>query len=247
MADIEQSVVEEVALPQTEEVSTEEVSTESSATEEAATPQDTEVQSQEDNAKYADIRRKAEEKARQKSKQEVDTKFSELFGDEYGIKTVDDYLDAIKGQREQDKVNKLIEENVPEQYAKEMIENQKFREQYQTEQQKKVEETKRLEELKEFQNEYPDVKLDAIPKEVFEQIENGRTLTDAYSRYEVKALKDQLAQYKKQTENGQLSTGPIAISDGGESTDLTDEMVSKMSPQEISRRWKDVKKLYKMK
>lgn len=150
------------------------------------------------------------EKAIEKAKQEYDSKIAQLFGDEYGIKTFDDYLNAIQEQREQDRINKLVEQNIPEEYAKELIESKKFREQYESEIRQKQEETKRIEELKEFQSEYPDVKLDEIPKEVFEQVGNGRTLLDAYSRYEVKVLKDQLNQLKKLQENAQSSTGSVA-------------------------------------
>lgn len=206
--------IEEVAETQETEVTEPTESTEESTqgvSEEVADSQtDSTVQSAEDNAKYADIRRKAEEKARQKAQQEADSKFAELFGEEYGIKSMDEYFNAIKEQREQDRINKLVEQNIPEEYAKELIESKKFREQYESELKQKQEEAERLAELKEFQKEFPDAKLDEIPQEVFEDVAKGKTLTDAYSRYEVKALKAQLEQLKKTQENAQASTGSAA-------------------------------------
>lgn len=185
------------------------------------------------------------DKAIEKTKQEYDSKFADLF-EEYGIKSVDEYLNAIKEQREQDRINNLVEQNIPEEYAKEIIENKKFREKYESEQRQKQEESKRIAELKEFQTEYPDVKLDEIPKEVFEQIGNGRTLLDAYSRYEVKVLKAQLNQVKTEKENSQFSPGNVGTSDTDNFV-LTEESIEKMSPKELMKRWPEVKKIMKMK
>lgn len=240
----ETSVNTEIVAETPIETSTD-VSTES-VIEEVAEPQVETVQSPEENAKFASVRREAETKAAEKAKKEFDSKFSDLFGEEYGIKSVDDYLDAIKEQREQDKVNKLVEQNVPEEYAKEMVENKKFRDKYENEQLTKTQEAKRLEDFQEFQSEYPDIKLDEVPSEVFEQVSKGKTLADAYSRYEAKALKAQLEQVKLQNDNSQHSPGKVGSTDTDMSV-LTEESIASMSPKELMGRWSEVKKLMKMK
>jgi len=227
----------------------ENVSTES-VIDEVATHQDT-VQSDEDNAKYAEVRRKAEEKARQKAKQEVDSKFADLFGEEYGIKSADDYLNAIKEQRERDEQQKKQEErqkeidalvnqkNYSEDDAKKILEAEKTL-------QEKAEAERKSAEVNEFQSEYPNVKIGEIPKEVFELTAKGMTLTDAYSRYEVKALKAQLEQIKRQAENSEASPGTIGATDT-DTTTLTEESIANMSPKELMKRWPEVKKIMKMK
>lgn len=55
--------------------------------------------------------------------------------------------------------------------------------------------------LKEFNNLYSDVKADEIPNEVWERVDKGSNLVDAYARYENSQLKTQLLKLTKQLEN----------------------------------------------
>jgi len=79
------------------------------------------VQSPEENAKIAAARRTAEAKAK-------DEIIAELFGQEYGIKTYTEYQAALAKQQEQERLAELTQNNIPEEVAKEIIENRKFRE-----------------------------------------------------------------------------------------------------------------------
>ena len=65
-----------------------------------------------------------------------------------------------------------------------------------------------------FAKEYPKVKPNDIPKEVWEKFKDGMNLTSAYARYEAKSLRDQVASLeakleaeKKNSENKKRSTG----------------------------------------
>lgn len=65
-----------------------------------------------------------------------------------------------------------------------------------------------------FAKEYPKVKPNDIPKEVWEKFKEGMNLTSAYAQYEAKSLRDQVASLeakleaeKKNSENKKRSTG----------------------------------------
>lgn len=65
-----------------------------------------------------------------------------------------------------------------------------------------------------FAKEYPKVKPNDIPKEVWEKFKDGMNLTSAYAQYEAKSLRDQVASLeakleaeKKNSENKKRSTG----------------------------------------
>lgn len=57
------------------------------------------VQSDEDNAKYAAIRRDAERKARESTQKAIDAEYSRLYGAEYGIHSKADYDAYLERQR----------------------------------------------------------------------------------------------------------------------------------------------------
>jgi hypothetical protein len=229
--------VEPVANVEPQEQASESVNSE------VAPLHDKPVQSAEDNAKFAAIRRQAETEAKQKAKDET---IAELYGETHGIYTYADYQKALQAQKEQEELESLISSNVPEQYAKEMLENKKFREQYQAQQKTVAEQERRNNDYKAFIDEYPDVKPESIPAEVWAEAEK-KSLVDAYARYENKQLRQQISQVKKNEENIQATTGSVTGNGDTHNVTLTPEMVEKMSPQEIAKRWQEVKKVFNMK
>ena len=131
----------------------------------------------------------------------------------YGM-SVDQFVDAMKQQEEQEQLNQLIQQNIPDEYAKEMLENRKFREQYQQERDASQKKTKENAMYQEFLASYPDIKPDQIPPDVWKEVNQGRNLLDAYVRYENKALKDQITKFQTKEQvagtnqaNAQASTG----------------------------------------
>jgi hypothetical protein len=115
--------------------------------------------------------------------------------------TVEEWVQAVHQQREQARLNELIEQNIPEDIAKEMLENRKFREQYESKQKEEQARAKQEAEYREFFQTFPDVKADQIPGEVWEAHQKGKSLVDAYTHYENKRLKEQLAVLKQNEEN----------------------------------------------
>ena len=182
-----------------------------SANEESTTSQNEEkqVQSSEDNAKYADVRRKTESDTRDKL-------IAEMYGESHGINTYSEYQSAMKSQQEQEQMNELVEKNIPEEYAKEMMENRKFREESKTEKAKQAEEQAKQKDYNDFMTEYPGIKAEDIPTDVWESVDKGKSLVDAYAKHEMKQIKAELAEFKKgskanetNTKNALNSTGSI--------------------------------------
>jgi hypothetical protein len=129
---------------------------------------------------------------------------------------------------------------------KELIENKKFREKYETEQQRAEREKAQEQDFQSFLENYPDVKAEEIPASVWQEVESGKSLIDAYMKHENKILKQKLGITNKQEsiaqrnqENASASIG--AIKSNGESAPFyTKEQVSKMTTKEVNENWKTI-------
>lgn len=115
--------------------------------------------------------------------------------------TVDQYLQAVKESREQQRLNELIQNNIPEDLAREILENRKFREQLETEKKSKQVEEKRNSEFSEFLETFPNAKAEDIPKEVWEANQNGVPLKFAYMQHEFNKVQNELKTLKQNQEN----------------------------------------------
>lgn len=178
--------------------------------------QQTGVQSAEDNARYASIRREAEQKAREKARDEL---IAEMYGD-HGISTYAEYQRALEEANRQEELERLVQSNIPEQYAQEMIENRKFREQYQAQMKEQEQKTQQEKMYQDFLEAYPEfndtTKANEIPQEVWSKVKEGKNLTDAYNEHLVKEYKKQLEALNAKEEaakanqaNAQTSTGSV--------------------------------------
>ena len=201
------------------------------------------IQSAEENAKFAEVRRKATEEARTKAKDEM---IAEMYGATHGINTYAEYQEAISKQEQEQKLAELLEQGLSDEVATELIETRKFREQYQAEQKTKQQQEQQQADMKDFIGAFPDVKADEIPTEVWKANANGIPLRYAYAEHALKLTRVAETKAKANEENARGSMGSISGL-GGQSSVLTQEMVDNMSPQELSSRWGEVKKLFKMK
>lgn len=173
--------------------------------------------------------------------------FVENQAKKYGM-TVEQYLDAVREAEEQERLNELIQQNIPEELAKEIMENRKFREQWEQERKAREEAEKREADYKAFLETFPDVKPEDIPESVWKDVEeNGKSLVDAYTRYENQLLKEQLAKLqegkvkeKQNEENANSTTGSVTGKGDGKQPYFTREQVEKMSVEEINKNWKAI-------
>lgn len=169
-------------------------------------PQQKNVQSPEENAKFAEVRRKAAEEAKAKVRDEM---IDEMYGVSHGIHTYAEYQEALAKQEQEEKLNELLEKNVPEEYAKEMLENRKFREQFETEQKAKQQKAQQEADLKDFITAFPNVKADDIPVEVWQANEKGIPLRYAYAEHAYKQTIKAEEIAKANAENAKSSTGSV--------------------------------------
>jgi hypothetical protein len=190
------------------------------------TPQETAQEKQERLFKQSELDAIIKDRlAREKQRFETELKshpalsYLEQKAQKLGI-SVEQLIENDRKWEEQQALNDLIQKNIPEEYAKEMLENRKFREQYQTEKQQREQTEKEQKMYLEFLEAYPDVKPEDVPAEVWQEVAKGRNLLDAYVRYENKRLKDEMAKFQQQQQtqaanmkNAASSTG--SVRDGG--------------------------------
>ncbi|MCT4545096.1 MAG: hypothetical protein N4A63_16320 [Vallitalea sp.] len=127
--------------------------------------------------------------------------FINNLANSYGFSSADEYMEAVKQQQEQEKIDQLVAQNIPKEYAQEMLENKKFRERYESEQQVRQKQEKETAEFNEFIEANPTIKGEDISPEVWQlREEKGISLLDAYNRIEIKELMAQQENIKLQAE-----------------------------------------------
>lgn len=146
-------------------------------------------------------------------------KYAKEKADALGI-TVDEYMDRVEKyeenqqrEQEQNELNELVDSGMPEALAKELIAGREQRRQLQKElndiRAEREADKKEKEKNQEYQNflkEFPDVKPDDIPKEVFEEAENS-SLKESYMKWKLKELEKQISISKTNEKNKQSSVG----------------------------------------
>jgi len=146
-------------------------------------------------------------------------KYAKEKADALGI-TVDEYMNQVEAyekqqerQREADELEDLINAGTPESIAKELIASRQQRKQIQqelndikAEREADKKEKEKNKEYQDFLNEFPDVKPESIPKEVFEDAENS-SLKEAYMKWKLKELEKEISISKTNEKNKKSSVG----------------------------------------
>lgn len=214
------------------------------------------VQSAEDNARFAAIRREAETKAEQrikeateKARQEARDSWVAEQGYEWKgkpIKTEAEYKQALQEQEMENKIRAQYS-NVPDEIVNELLEGKRFREQYQTEKQTSEQKAAEQKMYSEFLEAYPDIKPEEIPADVWKEVKAGRNLTDAYVRYENKQLKAEREKFQTQQQTQQANQANAAASTGSAKASgkvgefFSEEQVRAMSTTEVSKHLEAIK------
>ena len=146
-------------------------------------------------------------------------KYAKEKADALGI-SVDEYMNQVEAyekqqerQREADELEDLINAGTPESIAKELIASRQQRKQIQqelndikAEREADKKEKEKNKEYQDFLNEFPDVKPESIPKEVFEDAENS-SLKEAYMKWKLKELEKEISISKTNDKNKKSSVG----------------------------------------
>lgn len=232
----ETPVVEEVVTDSSEVVETE------SESSEVATEPVKEVQSQDDNAKYADVRRKAEQAGRDKF-------ISDQYGKSHNIHTEAEYKAAIAKQ-EQEKLEESVRNG--ESDPKDAFEQWKANDpEFQAMKQSK-EESYANEQISTLNNELKELGIDTTinsledivnldnSDDVINYVEKGMTLSEAYflankqSILQKDRTKIQQDTIKQIEANGSSAVG--SLSDTGETASLfTEAQVDAMSQADVNK------------
>jgi len=254
MENTDNAVVEGAVDLQTEQAneSTEVIESTESVESEVATDTEDIKQSSEENAKFADVRRKAEHAAQEKvtvlqSKLDaLESSSSMKFVEKQAKRnnmSVDAYIDAVAKQEVNDEIAKIADnEGVSEEVAKRLYDGVKLQEKTTLDANTSKEKADNDRQLSDFVEKHPDVK--EVPQEVWDRFNKGDiSLSDAYDNHtrdsENASLKEQLAKYQenegidnKNIENAQASTGSVT-GNGAIKSELTVESINKMSPKEL--------------
>jgi hypothetical protein len=170
------------------------------------------------------------------------------------ITTEREYQEALQ---EKQYYEQYQEQNYPDEVIPELIEAKKIKEQFRTQQEREAQQAKQQTDFQAFVQEYPNVKGEEIPAEVWAEVDKGKSLVDAYAKHENALLKSRIAELEgkkqieqKNTENKMASTGSVTGNNDGNSTSyFTPEQVDAMSREEVNRNWKSImdsqKKWYK--
>ena len=156
-------------------------------------------QSAEENARFAEVRRKAEQEARDKTVREM----AKQFGWD-GIDSWEAYQKAIQAEQ----VKKEAEEKgVDPDFLSEVKEKERKLAEYE----KKEERTKMY--LR-FRETFPEVDYKEVTAEIWKKVEDGEDLTSLYAIHAYKKSMAEVAEKQKITEtneaNAQASTGSVA-------------------------------------
>lgn len=153
--------------------------------------------------------------------------FVEELAQQHGM-DVNDYLNAVKQQREQERIDQLVEQGISEELAQEMLENRKFREQFESEKKAKAEEEKKNAEYNEFFDYFRQANdrdfvtgQDEIPPSVWEATQNGVPLKYAYMEHQNQQFKQQLQTLKQNQSNAQKA--PVTSLTAHGSTEVAEE------------------------
>ena len=148
-------------------------------------------------------------------------KYAKSKAEELGI-TVDEYMDQVeqyeKDQqkaREEEQLEEMINNGVPDSIAREVIATSQLRRELQKKENElkareeaQAKEKAKNKEYEDFLKEFPDVNPEDIPKEVFENAENS-SLSNAYMKWQLKELQNQLSVAKTNEKNKEAVVGGV--------------------------------------
>lgn len=160
-----------------------------------------------------------------------DLKWLKELAKSNGYNNVNDYRKAVEEAMTSTKAKEMAaEKNIPEDVAKEFIENETKLKQYEAEKNDRdtsAEENRKLiAEIEEFRKAYPDADIEKLPKEVLTlKAENPNVpLRFLYSTYRENQLKTEKAVLEKQKQNESSSTPSLKSTP--ETSSFADEVIA---------------------
>lgn len=134
------------------------------------------------------------------------------------ITTEAEYKEALK----EAEIRKSLESReLPPEVIEELVESRKFREETKAEKQARQQQERQQKDYQAFVEAYPDVKPDQIPPEVWQEVQSGKSLVDAYAKHENSTLKTKLAELEakfkaQETNQSNASSSPGSVTGNGD-------------------------------
>ena len=126
---------------------------------------------------------------------------------------VEQYEKDQQRAQDEERLEEMLNNGVPEDVAREVIATSQLRKQLQAKENElkakeaaQEKEKQKQKEYEDFLKEFPDVNPEDIPKEVFEDAENSN-LSNAYMKWQLKQLKGQLDVAKQNEKNSKAVIG----------------------------------------
>lgn len=214
-------------------------------TEEVVEKDEKPVQSKEENSKFAEVRKKAEQAAQDKL-------ISEMYGESHGIHTKAEYDKAIAKQKENELLERIRTDSDPDTVKQELYKEWEKNDPRLQEYEKIKVESRTNEQLTELNTELANMGLDAIKSlddisvlpsadTMIDMIQNGKTLAEAYflankaDIIKAQAEKVKLETITKLNANGE---GPGSLADNGKTATLfTRAQVDAMSQDDVNKNY----------
>jgi hypothetical protein len=184
------------------------------------------VQSAEENARYAAIRREAETKAKEKARDEL---IAEMYGESHGIRTYADYQKALEEAARQEEIDRLVQQNIPQEYAEKLTKVDQIERQLAEQQKAQEEQARKSREYEDFFSYFKlvngrdfDPNTDNIPGEVFATAQqNGIPLRYAYAEHLANDYRSKLTgveqgQRTAEANFANASTSPGSVNGNGQ-------------------------------
>jgi hypothetical protein len=175
--------------------------------------------------------------------------FVEKLASQNGM-TVPEYLKAVEEYERRQEIDNLANQrNLDPELAEELYLSRQERQQRKAQETQREMEERNKQEYVDFINEFPDVKPEDVPAEVWEMKNKNPniSISDAYIRYERNQLKAKLSATEVNQKNAETSTGSVTGNGSPKSMTLTPEMIDSMTDKERMARWPEIKKVLGMK
>lgn len=192
------------------------------------------------------------DKAVERAKQEARDTYIAEQGYEWNGKRITTETEYKQALLESELMEKYKAQDLPDDVIQELIESKNFREQYTKQQEESAERAKQEEDYKAFLDTFPDTKPEDIPQSVWNDVNKGKSLVDAYTRFENQQLKEKLSKLTEQEkieqqnqENAASSTGSVTGQGTAKATRYTREQVAKMSTDEVNKNWASIQESMK--
>jgi len=193
-------------------------------------------------ADYDRIKAKYDEASNDPSKNVI-----KAFADRYGL-SQEEAVAELKGQLYQDELSQYAKDNG---FGEDLERAKKFYElekrdntytQKDKDEQAKLKREQDLMDFIDFQKEFydKDITAEDIPNEVWEQYENGKSMTEAFLKHELKMKKEQAEIDAQNKKNDDTVIPDVTQHSAKDENVISAEWLANATPKEVAARWDEV-------